>query len=71
VALVDHVDLDLTLVRNPAQVELDAQGFLVNRLQQSRPQVTVDLDRRPDDLLRQFITHVFSLFLCVLCDLCG
>jgi hypothetical protein len=37
VALVNNVDFHLTLARNTAQLEFNGQGFLVDRLQESRP----------------------------------
>jgi hypothetical protein len=46
---------DLPLKRDSSQVQLMAQAFLVGRLQQPRPQGTVDLDGGPDDLLRELL----------------
>ena len=51
-ALVRQRDRPLSLEGQTPQREFLSDAGLVGRLEQARPQVPVDLDHRPDDLLR-------------------
>ena len=55
-ALVLDRDLNLGPERDLPKAELDNQASFVCRLQQARPERTMDLDRRTDDLRSERIT---------------
>ena len=54
-ALVVQRNLDLAVCAQSAQAKLERHATLVSRLQEPRPEVTVDLDACGDDLSGQFI----------------
>ena len=45
-AFVDDWQRYLTFVRDTALSKFEAQAFLIARLQQARPELAMDLDRR-------------------------
>lgn len=49
-ALVLGRNRDLTPIGNPSDTELPSQCFVVDRLQQSGTQFTMDFDSSPNDL---------------------
>ncbi len=54
-SFVLHREQDLRLKLNVAQSKLDLQATLINRFKQAGPEVTMNLDRSPDDDSGQFI----------------
>jgi hypothetical protein len=50
----------LPLTRDTAQLQLNAKGLFVNRLQESWAQDLMHLDRGGDDLLGKLVTVIHS-----------
>ncbi len=50
--LVNDGQAHLTAEREPTKLKLEAEAFFERRLQNHRPQLGMDLDRRSDDLVR-------------------
>src|SRR5260221_325009 len=59
--LIHHTDLNLPLRSQSAFLEFKQEGVLVDRFEKPRPQPTMHLNRRPNNLPRKILFHSFCI----------